>query len=323
MNPTQDAIEEEAAAWFAKRRDGVCNEEAAFEAWRGRSDAHVRAYAEIERLWEQWRQLRNSVRMREMTAAAIEAAARRQRQASGRRWWPLLAAASLAAIAVLGGIRLLPQVMHASAVTYSTGVGEQRTEQLPDGTRIVLNTGTEMQVRYDRNRREVRLQHGEAMFDVVHDAKRPFIITAAGGRITDLGTKFLVRDEDGTALVTLLQGRVEVATEADTKQLVPGEQAHYGANVAGVRVRQVDTTIVTSWMYGRLDFTDWPLDKVVAEVNRYSAVKLHLGDTRLADLHVGGSLRTGDNSEIADALSAALPLRVASRDANEIVLMRR
>lgn len=323
MNPTHDAIEEEAAAWFAKRRDGVCSEEAAFEAWRGRSDAHARAYAEIECAWEQWKQLRNSVRMREMTAAAMEATAPRQRQTTGRRWWPLLAAASLAAIVVLGGIRLLPLVMHGPLMTYSTGVGEQRTEQLPDGTRIVLNTQTALWVRYDRQRREVTLQHGEAMFDVVHDAKRPFVVTAADGRVTDLGTQFLVRDEDGATLVTLLHGRVEVATRTESKQLVPGEQAHYGASVVGVRVRQVDTATATSWMHGRLDFSDWPLAKVVAEANRYSAVKLRLGDTRLADLPVGGSLRTGNNPEIAAALSAALPLRVARRDGHEIVLMPR
>jgi transmembrane sensor len=323
MNVTHDAIREEAAAWFAKRRDGACSAEASFEAWRARSDVHAQAYAETERAWEQWKQLQNSVRMREMTAAAMKATAPGRRQATGRRWRPLLVAASLAAIAVFGAIRLLPLVMHAPLVTYSTGVGEQRTEQLPDGTRIVLNTQTAMQVRYDRHRREVTLKHGEALFDVVHDAKRPFVVTTADGSVTDLGTQFLVRDEDGTTLVTLLHGRVEVATKAASKQLVPGEQAHYGASVAGVRVREVDTTTATSWMHGRLDFSDWPLAKVVAEANRYSMVKLHLDDTQLADLHVGGSLRTGNNADIADALSAALSLRVAHRDANEIVLMSR
>lgn len=321
MNAIHDAIAEEAAAWFARRHGGASNDEGAFEAWRHRSDAHARAYAETERLWEEWKQLQHSVRMREMSAAAMEATAPGKRRTSAGRWWPLLAAASLAAIAVLGGVRLWPLMMHASPVAYSTGVGEQKTEQLPDGTRIVLNTQTTLRVRYDRRGREVTLQHGEAMFDVVHDAKRPFVVAAAGGRITDLGTQFSVRDEDGTARVTLLHGLVEVATKAASRQLVPGEQAHYGAGIPGVRVHQVDTATATSWMQGRLDFSDWPLAKVVAEANRYSVVKLRLGDPRLASLPVGGSLRTGNNSEIAAALSAVLPVRVARRDANEIVLM--
>jgi len=325
MNSTHDAIREEAAAWFAKRRDGACarDEEEAFEAWRGRSDTHARVYAETERAWGQWKQLQGSDRMREMTAAAMKATAPRLRRATARRWRPLLAAASLAAIAVFGGIRLLPMMTLTAPVAYSTGLGEQRTEQLPDGTRIVLNTQTALQVRYGGQQREVTLLHGEAMFDVVHDAKYPFVVTAADGSVTDLGTQFLVRDEDGMAIVTLLRGRVEVAARDQSKQLVPGEQARYGTSVSGIRVRQVDPVTITGWMHGRLDFSGLPLAQAVAEANRYSAVKLRLGDPQLADLPVGGSFRTGDNAGIAAALSAVFPVRVARSDAHEIVLMPR
>lgn len=323
MDSTPDAIREEAAAWFAKRRDGACSEEAAFEAWLDCSDVHARAYAETERTWEQWKRLQNSARMRAMTAAAMKATAPRQQQAIGRRWRPLLAAASLAAIAVFGGIRLLPLMTPTSPVAYSTGLGEQRTEQLPDGTRIVLNTQTALQVRYGSQRREVTLQHGEAMFEVVHDAEHPFVVTTSEGSVTDLGTQFLVRNEDGMATVTLLQGLVEVVAQDQRKQLVPGEQARYGASVAGIHVRQVDPTGITGWMHGRLDFSGLPLAQAVVEANRYSAVKLRLGDPRLADLPVGGSFRTGDNEGIAAALSAVFPVRVARSDAHEIVLMPR
>jgi transmembrane sensor len=325
MDFTHDAIREEAAAWFARRRDGACSpsEEAAFEAWRGRSDAHARAYAETERAWEQWKPLQHSARMREMTAAAMTASAPRPRQAAGRRWRPLLAAASLVAIAVLGSIWLLPLMTHTPPVVYSTGLGEQRTEQLPDGTRIVLNTQTTLQVRYSRQRREVMLQHGEAMFEVAHDARHPFTVIAGDGSVTDLGTQFQVRNENGTATVTLLQGAVEVAAEDERKQLVPGEQARYGASTDGINVHRVDPATITSWMRGRLDFSGLPLAQAVAEANRYSAVKLRLGDPELASLPVGGSFRAGDNAAIAAALSAVFPLRVARSDAHEIVLMPR
>src|SRR3546814_2535012 len=63
----------------------------------------------------------------------------------------------------------------------------------------------------------------------------------------------------------------------------------------GIDVRQIDPTATTSWLQGRLDFSGLPLAEAIAEANRYSAVKLRLGDPRLADLPVGGSLRTGDN----------------------------
>lgn len=326
MDSVDDATREEAAAWFAKRRDGACaqSDEAAFEAWRNRCEAHAHAYLEIERAWDQWKQLQSSERMREMTAAAMSATVSRRRGVpSVRHWGPLLAAACIVAAVVVGGIGLLPRLLTTPPVTYSTALGEQRTEQLPDGTRVTLNTDTALQVRYGHGRREVVLQHGEAIFDVVHDTAHPFVVTVADGSVTDLGTRFAIRDDGGTAIVTLLQGRVEIAARDERKQLTPGEQARYGARIAGISVRKVDPASVTAWLHGRLDFNGMPLAQAIADANRYSAVKLRLGDPELADLPVGGSFRAGDNAAIAAALSAVFPVRVARNDAHEIVLMPR
>jgi transmembrane sensor len=226
---------------------------------------------------------------------------------------------------VFAGIRWLPLTTRTPPLVYSTGVGEQRTEELPDGTRIVLNTQTTLQVRYGHQQREVTLQRGEAMFEVVHDARHPFKVIAGDGSITDLGTRFQVRDDDGVAAVTLLRGRVEVVAQDERRQLSPGEQACYGtgAGTAGISVRRVDTDAITSWTRGRLDFSGLPLAQAVAEANRYSTVKLRLGDPSLESLPVGGSFRAGDNAAIAAALSAVFPVRVARSDAREIVLMPR
>lgn len=326
MNPTHDAIREEAATWFARRRDGVRTpgEEAAFEAWRNRSEEHARIYAETERAWEQWKQLQNSKRMREMAAAAMTATAHRSRQTKSRRRWPLLAAAAcLVAVVVFGGMQWLSLMKHTQPVVYSTGVGERQTEKLPDGTRVVLNTQTTLQVSYSPRQRTVTLQHGEAMFEVVHDARHPFKVVVGNGSVIDLGTKFQVRHDDGMTAVTLLQGRVEVAAHDKRKQLSPGEQARYSATTTGIDVRKVDTSAITSWMQGRLNFRGLPLAQAVAEANRYSAVKLRLGDPTLASLPVSGSFRAGDNAAIAAALSAVFPVRVARSNAHEIVLMPR
>lgn len=326
MDRMHDTAHEEAAAWFARRRDGTCtpSEDAAFEDWYSHSEAHARAYAETERAWNRWKQLQSSDRMREMTAEVMVATAPRRRSVTaGRRWGPLLAAACIVAAVVVGGIGLLSRLLSAPPVTYSTALGEQRTEQLPDGTRVTLNTETALQVRYGHGRREVVLQHGEAMFDVVHDTAHPFVVTAGDGSVTDLGTRFAIRDDRGTAIVTLLQGRVEIAARDARKQLTPGEQARYGSRIAGISVRKVDPTAVTAWLHGRLDFNGMPLARAIADANRYSAVKLRLGDPKLADMPVGGSFRAGDNAAIAAALSAVFPVRVARNDAHEIVLMPR
>jgi len=323
MDPSHEAIRREATAWFARRRDGTRRsreEEAAFEDWCRQSDAHAQAYAETELAWRRWAQLQASARMREMTAAAMAVTAPERRHAAAGRWRPLLLAASLAVVAVLGGIRLL-MPSAPPAVTFATGLGQQRTERLADGTRITLNTQTHLQVRYDRHQRQIVLERGEALFDVTREAGRPFVVVAGDGSVTALGTRFQVRSEPGEATVTLLEGRVEVAAQHSRRQLAPGEQARYGGNASGVRVRQVDPVAAASWTLGRLDFSGLPLAEAVAEANRYSAAKLRLGDPSLAALPVGGSFRIGDNAAIAAALATVFPVRVVSSQEHEIVLM--
>jgi transmembrane sensor len=325
MDPMLDRIREEAAAWFARRRDGAYTqiEQAAFEEWRGRSAPHGRAYSEIESVWNRWKQLQGSERMRKMAAAAMAATAPRQPKGASGCWQPWLAVACIAALVAIGWTGLLPRLLPRPPLTYSTALGEQRTERLPDGTRVTLNTETALQVFYDHGRRKVVLQYGEAIFDVVHDPRHPFVVIAGNGRITDIGTRFDVRDDSGTTILTLLEGRVVVIAQHERRPLTSGQQARYGGYIRGITVRKADPAAVSAWLHGRLDFDGVPLGRAIEDANRYSALKLRLGDPKLAGMQVGGSFRAGDNKAIAAALSAVFPVRVARSDVHEIVLMPR
>lgn len=316
-----DAIRGEAAAWFARRRDGHAAADDAFEAWRARSEAHAQAYVEVERSWQQWGRLQGSTRMRQMSAAALASTAAQRWQIRSPFWRPWALAGGLALMAVAGvGVWRVSQEGSSSSVSYATALGEQRTERLDDGSQLTLNTQTVLEVRYSRDRRDIVLQRGEAMFDVAHDAQRPFVVQAGMGTVTALGTRFQVRSEmPDAALVTLIEGKVEVAAQRQRRPMSPGEQVRYGRD--GLQVRQVDPVSAASWTLGRLDFSGLPLGEAVAEANRYSPVKLRLGDPALAALPVGGSFRIGDNLAIAEAFSAVFPVRVDTRDEDEIMLM--
>src|SRR5690606_8284583 len=135
--------------------------------------------------------------------------------------------------------------------------------------------------------------------------------------------RFQVREEGGTAAVTLLQGSVEVVLADERQRLAPGDQARYGGRGSSIDVRRIAPDAVSGWVQGRLDFSGLPLAEAVAEANRYSAVKLRLGDPALADLPVGGSFSIGDNAAIASALSMVFPVQVARSDEREIVLVSR
>lgn len=328
MERDTDKIRQEAERWLAGRRGGARPpaEEAEFRHWLERSEAHARAYAASERAWEELQGLRASPRMQAMAAAAMRATAP-SRQRRPPAWKPLLLAAAVAAIAVVGAVRLLPQqAAPPPAVAYATALGEQRGERLPDGTALTLNTDTVLQVRYGAARREIVLERGEAMFEVAPDPLRPFVVAAADGTVTALGTRFQVRAQDGAVAVTLLEGGVEVAREARRQQqrLAPGERATYRLDGVDIAVERIDPAAVTAWTRGRLDFRATPLGEAVAEANRYSPVKLRLGAPELAALPVSGNFRAGDNPGMAAAFAAAFPVRVDDSGLDgEIVLQPR
>src|SRR5690606_33638330 len=104
-------------------------------------------------------------------------------------------------------------------------LGERRTETLPDGTEVVLNTDSALEMRYSKGRRYIEVKQGEAQFEVAHDASRPFVVSIGEDTVTALGTRFQVRREQGSAIVTLLEGSVEVVHSDERHVLRPNERA--------------------------------------------------------------------------------------------------
>jgi len=198
---------------------------------------------------------------------------------------------------------------------FSTRIGERRTIRLADGSSIILDTGTRILVAYGGARRIVRLIAGQALFEVSHDASRPFTVEAAGRRVTGLGTVFAVRVEPDSFNVTLVRGRVEVERMNDLAGpksdepaiLKPGQQLSAGPG-APVQVASVDVDRQLMWRDGFVEFDDVTLGADVAEINRYTDRPITIVDPQAASLHVSGVFRTGSPDAFVSAISAVLPV---------------
>ena len=68
---------------------------------------------------------------------------------------------------------------------------------LPDGSFASLNTASRVSVRFTPERRAVRLEEGEAWYQVAHDRARPFVVEAGPVRVQAVGTAFSVRRREG------------------------------------------------------------------------------------------------------------------------------
>lgn len=310
----------EAEDWFARLRTSNCppGERARFERWRA-EPAHAAAYARTERLWRGIGGLSEHAELRRMAAEALAATDPRRAR---RRRVPLALAASLAACLVLlgGWLWLRPS----APVVHATAPGQRDTVVLEDGSRLLLNGDSAVAVRYGRRGRDLVLERGEALFEVAHDAGRPFRVQAGDGEVTALGTRFQVRRQPARVTVTLLEGRVAVA-RPDTRArltLAPGEQAVL-ADGAPIATRRVDAEAASSWTRGRLLFRAAPLAEVVEEVNRYAARPLRLADPTLGATPVSGTFPIGDSPSVALALQALLPVRADLSGPDGIVLSRR
>lgn len=316
-----EAIHHQAGRWLARLHADDCSaaERRNFDAWRTAQTTHAEAYAQAEQLWSGLDELAEDPEILQWRREARQSAPAASNRRGRLRW---LAAASLAAVVLCGSFATWWFVGGSSVSSYATAHGEQRSVVLADGSRLVLNTDTLLDVDLGRYVRRVRLHRGEAMFEVTHDADRPFVVQAGGNTITDIGTRFDVRDSGAQTAVAVLEGMVAVARDGNTAELTAGEQIVAGN---GVWIRgHADPTMAAGWTQGRLVFRSTPLGDAVAEANRYGPDRLVIADPSLAQLKISGEFRIGNTSALVRALQSVYPIRAEhDRGNGEIRLYRR
>lgn len=316
-----EAIHRQAERWLARLRANDCSvaERRDFDAWLAAHITHAEAYAQAEQLWSGLDELAEDPEILQWRRQARQSAPAAPKRSRRLRW---LAVASFAAVVLCAGFATWWFVGGSSVSRYATAHGEQRSVVLADGSRLVLNTDTVLDVDLGRRIRRVRLRQGEAMFEVAHDANRPFVVQAGGNTISDIGTRFDVRDSGTQTVVAVLEGAVAVARGGNTAELTAGEQIVAGDG-AWIRGR-ADPTMTAGWTQGRLVFRFTPLGDAVAEANRYGPDRLVIADPSLAQLKISGEFRIGNTSALMRALQSVYPIRAEhDRGNGEVRLYRR
>ncbi len=130
-------------------------------------------------------------------------------------------------------------------------LNESQSVVLPDGTKVYLNTGSEL--KYPETFAKVRKVSlsGEGFFEVTHDAEHPFIVEGHHLNIKVLGTEFNFNsNESGENNVSLIKGSVEVCAINNTKEgvvLVPGQKADYNILTGNLTVVETNAGIDAAW----------------------------------------------------------------------------
>ena len=259
----------------------------------------------------------------------------------------LALAASVAAVALLMVVLLLHpwssdplEPLH----VYETQLGEHLYLTMSDGSKITLGALTKVSTQYTPTRRIVRLEGGEALFNVAKNRHRPFTVVAAGGTVTAVGTGFNVRSDLNRVTVTVTEGAVDVAP-ADTAPASGVAKSDDAGNDAVVRLPRgphwQPTRVLkgqevtydeaqgrgsvapasigaTEWMSGRLQYRQVPLKYVAADVQRYFNKSIVLVDTA-GNYEFTGTIYQTEVDDWIRALEKIFPVRVSQSDAQILI----
>ena len=215
----------------------------------------------------------------------------------------------------LGLLASRTQTWQQVAADYSTNTGEQRELTLDDGTALTLNTASAINVRFDGQRRLVRLVAGEALIVTGHAAAdpRPFVVETAEGFVGALGTRFTVRQQDDRTQVAVLQSAVEIAPHdaADRKRVLrAGERTSFTRDA--IEAPQATDAQATAWANGQIVADDMRLGDFVAELGRYRPGIVRCAP-EVADLRFSGVFPLQDTDRILATLPNVLPVQVKLR----------
>jgi transmembrane sensor len=369
----------QAADWLVRERAQILDKAGRrdFDAWLRASPEHVRAFFEMSAIWEDSgglddrsgtpaAKLIESARCDEVVVPiAVRAPfssvdspvieAKRPTgdgpgSKTGRPPGPRLRIAASAAALCLSAGALLWATREPS---YSTGIGQQRSITLSDGSTVQLNARSEIRVHFVKYDRDVDLVRGQALFHVVKDAARPFIVRAGRTQVQVVGTQFDINESHAGTIVTVVEGRVAVfgpksalasgipanrdaipshgEDSADLlKGLSPNVQAIFVSAGEQVTVtsRSLEETVLANvasaiaWTHRRFVFDAAPLAEVVDEFNRYNVRQLVVNGPQLSQLRINAVFSSSDPSVLIRFLRAQPDVKVSTSGAQILISAR-
>lgn len=307
---SREQIESAAADWLARQDCGpwTAADESRLANWLEASMGHRAAYWRLRSAWQKANRLKalggavepGTIPAREKERRGppgFDLPATVPRAKPRGRWRVLLPWAAAAGVVLAISATQFQRPLFDTG-RYSTPIGGLSAVPLPDGSKVTLNTDSEIRVSVNERERRISLQHGEAFFEVARDPARPFVVVARNKRVVAVGTKFSVRAEGEDVRVVVTEGQVRVEQPADGGQYRPVAHLPAGsiarAGDSGVLVQAkplAEAEEALSWRNGYVVFQNVALVEAVAEFNRYNTRKILIEDPAVGAIRIGGNFR--------------------------------
>lgn len=289
-----------AAKWYARLESGQATDQdrEAWAQWHADDPAHQQAWQRVEAVREQLASVPGN-----LAAPTLQGVDRSRRQV-------LRGLLVLASAGSLGWMGLRSETRAQLFADERTAVGERRTLVLADGSTLILNTDTRVNVHFDATQRTLELLGGEVLVSTAADpGHRPFCVQTRHGRAQALGTRFIVRCDPDMTHVAVLDKAVQVSLpDGITRQrLEAGQRLDYNARSLG-SVCANDVS-VGAWQQGSIIAIDRPLRDLLVELSRYRSGVLRC-DPAIAELKISGAFPIDDTDRALAALQSGFSLKV-------------
>ncbi|WP_434608608.1 FecR domain-containing protein [Pseudomonas sp. R1-7] len=291
-------VAEQAVHWLLEMQQGPLDtrQQQAWEHWLDAHSEHRRAWEHIQRV---------NQRLRSVSPSLAHAALNAPKSAARRRALKMLLVLG-AGSALTWGLRerqLLPPLM----ADFRSTVGERRRLMLDDGSQLQLNSGSAVDVRFDAQRRLIRLLEGELMLTAARDP-RPLQVLAAHGLLESRDARFNVREYPDHTQVTVFEGQVDIRSRHGTALLLTASrQVSLAINGTGP-ITALDANS-GAWTEGMLVAAHMRLADFLDELGRYRRGQLHC-DEAVANLLISGTYPLDNSERILDLLEVSLPVKV-------------
>lgn len=306
-----DAIDAQAASWFARNRnDANRADRKAFAIWHA-VPAHARAYAEFQQLWadlSQLQQLNKPVALVAKKTPILR---------------PALALAAALVCALLANNLGAPRTLfHSQIAAQDKGV---RTRHLPDGSTLYINANTRLRVDFNAHQRIIHLDQGQLYLEVAADKERPLFVQAGDALVRVVGTGFDVRRSQRQLVVSVAHGQVAFEPSPTTPftLLAALQRATYRYATGTLQQQTLSAAEVADWRSGHLSFRNRELASLIDELSLYRPKKVLLVDNAVAQLKVSGSLDVNDPDALINALPALLPIQTVVQADGQIRIQAR
>ncbi|HET9483043.1 MAG TPA: FecR domain-containing protein, partial [Xanthomonadales bacterium] len=281
-----ESLLERAAAWHARLRadDAAAPDHAGFAAWLAADPRHRLAYADV------------CAAAYALESAGVAPPAVSRREARPRRgaWSSALAGSAFALLAAFGLWHGAAPWQNVTSDAFTVS-GEQRRVTLPDGSRMLLDGDSAVDIAFAGATRTIVLKRGAAFFEVEPDAARPFVVRAGDASATALGTRYAVERLDGGVVVAVEEGIVEVRSDTapgTARRLAAGDSVSLPLGGAPGEVVRDDAAL--AWTDARLVFSATPLPHALARIDRHVAGRIvRMGDAA-ADARVTAAIPAAD-----------------------------